>query len=107
MTIKDYFQSKMSMLNIPITEESLTIFLNSKNHNTSETTNDFRGLDIVFLEIILMVLATPNISEGDMSISYNREGLIKFYKAECKRLGVEDVLSKADAPKVRDMSYLA
>ena len=54
-----------------------------------------------------MFLALPNVSEGDMSISYNREGLVQFYKAECKRLGVEDVLSKTNQPKVRDMSFLA
>ena len=54
-----------------------------------------------------MLLAQPNVSEGDMSISHNREGLVHFYKAECKRLGVEDVLSKASQPKVRDMSFLA
>ena len=107
MTIKDYFQGKVGLLQVPISVENLGLFLQSKGLNADEEIGNFKDMDILFLEIILMLLAQPNISEGDMSISHNREGLVQFYKAECKRLGVEDVLSKASQPEVRDMSFLA
>ena len=107
MTIKDYFTNKVKMLNLPTTEDNLAIFLESKGLIKTDDVTDFKALDILFLEIILMVLAMPNVSEGDMSISYDRDGLMKFYKAECNRLNVEDNLSKATIPKVRDMSFLS
>ena len=107
MTIKDYFQGKVGLLQVPISVENLGLFLQSKGLNADEEIGDFKGMDILFLEIILMLLAQPNVSEGDMSISYNREGLMMYYKAECRRLGVEDMLSKTNQPKVRDMSFLA
>ena len=94
MTIQDYFQGKVGLLQVPISVENLGLFLQSKGLNTDEEIGNFKDMDILFLE-------------GDMSISHNREGLVQFYKAECKRLGVEDVLSKASQPKVRDMSFLA
>lgn len=107
MTIQDYFVSKISMLNLPITEDNLAVFLQSKSENTNAEITDYKGADVLFLEIILLVLAMPNVSEGDMSISYDKSGLIKFYRAECRRLGVKDILSETTAPKVRDMSFLA
>lgn len=107
MTIQDYLKNKISMLHLPITNESLMSFSESKGITTNQEITDFKAVDVLFLEIILMVLAMPNVSEGDMSISYDKEGLRQFYKAECRRLGVEDVLSKATTPKVRDMSFLA
>ena len=107
MTIKDYFQGKVGLLQVPISVENLGLFLQSKGLNADEEIGDFKGMDILFLEIILMLLAQPNVSEGDMSISHNREGLMMYYKAECRRLGVEDMLSKTNQPKVRDMSFLA
>ena len=100
MTIKDYFQGKVGLLQVPISVENLGLFLQSKGLNADEEIGNFKDMDILFLEIILMLLAQPNISEGDMSISHNREGLVQFYKAEY-------VLSKASQPKVRDMSFLA
>ena len=93
MTIQDYFQNKIRLLGVPIIPENIDLF--------------YKAVDILFLEVILMFLALPNVSEGDMSISYNREGLMMYYKAECRRLGVEDMLSKTNQPKVRDMSFLA
>lgn len=108
MTIQDYFVGKISMLHLPIADENLTAFLQSKGvGEPNQQVGDFRTMDILFLEIILLVLAMPNVSEGDMSISYDRNALMRFYRAECKRLGVDNNLDDANAPKVRDMSFLA
>lgn len=107
MTIQDYLKNKISMLHLPITDENLLSFSESRGMQSNQEIKDFKEADVLFLEIILMVLAMPNISEGDMSISYDKVGLRQFYKAECRRLGVEDILSKANTPKVRDMSFLA
>ena len=107
MTIQDYFQNKIRLLGVPIIPENIDLFLESKGLDKDNQITDYKTVDILFLEVILMFLALPNVSEGDMSISYNREGLMMYYKAECKRLGVEDMLSKTNQPKVRDMSFLA
>lgn len=108
MTIKDYFQAKFQIIGIPIDlnqADNLIIAqgIDSAKEFSAETKPD---TDKVFLNIVFDMLARPNISEDDFSISYNKDALITWYKAEAKRLGVEDLISGINC-EVQDMSHLA
>lgn len=107
VTIKDYLKAKVSMLNITLSEEHLSTFILSKGLDASSVITEFKEMDIAFTEIVLMILAIPDVSEGDMSIKYDRNALMKWYKVECGRLGIEDKIKKSETPKVKDLSFLA
>lgn len=80
----------------------------SNNLNSMEyvTPISAKELDKKFLEIVRMILITPDITEDDYSVKYDRKALKEWYSAECVRLGVPNLIDKGIAV-VKDMSYLA
>lgn len=108
VTVKDYFLAKMRTLGITMPDESLKVFLlsNALDENTIVLPDDAKELDKNFLEIILNLLITPDVTEDDYSIKYDRKSIMNWYAMECKRLGISNRLSDG-ANEVKDMSFLA
>lgn len=106
--VKDYFQIKSKDLGITISEQRMNVFLlsNSLNGEMNVTPESAKELDKSFLGIILNLLITPDISEDDYSVKYDRKAIESWYAAECIRLGVQNGLNKGKN-QVKDMSFLA
>lgn len=106
VTNKDYFQSKLRRLSIATSDEDLDVFFASKQIVPSDNLDKPDQMDIVFTEIVLELLAKPDISEDDYSIKWDRKALERWYSIECSRLGIPNLLDKSDR-EVKDVSYLA
>lgn len=109
MTIYNYFEARLELFNINLTDKFLRAFLTAKtlNETLEITKENKREADIIFLEIVLAVLMQPDIAEDNYSISYSRDFMIKWYGAECERLKVPNLLKQSEAKKVKNLSNLA
>lgn len=107
-TVKGYFISKLSSLGIEMSESDLSMRLLPWEINEDEAINaeTAKEADKKFLEIILTLLVRPDISEDDYSVKYDRGAIVKWYNAECVRLGIRNPLMQG-ALQVKDMSFLA
>lgn len=106
VTNKDYFQSKLRRLSITMSDADLDIFFASKQINASGNLDKPDEMDTAFIEIVLELLAKPDISEDSYSIKWDRKALERWYSLECKRLGIPDLLKDSDL-EVKDISFLA
>ncbi len=106
VTNKEYFQSKLRRLSITMSDADLDVFFASKQIDGAFDLTKPDDMDKLFTEIVLELLITPDISEDDYSIKYDRKALESWYAMECSRLGMEDLLKKGKV-QVKDISYLA
>lgn len=107
MKLKDYIQKKSSIIGLGVSVEAVEDFILINGFGLEHESEDISVFDKLFLNLVLMLLVKPDISEGDYSETYNRDSVLKWYKLECARLGVEDDYTSSLQPKVRDKSYLA
>lgn len=106
VTNKDYFKSKLSRLSITMSDADLDIFFASKQINESGTLEKPDEMDVAFTEIVLELLAKPDVSEDSYSVKWDRKALERWYSIECNRLGIPNLLTKSDL-EVKDVSFLA
>lgn len=106
ITNKDYFQSRLRRLSITMSDEDLEVFFVSKQMTGSSDLTKPDDMDKALMEIVLELLITPDISEDDYSIKYDRKALESWYAMECTRLGIENLLNKGKV-QVKDISSLA
>lgn len=108
VTNKEYFQSKLRRLSITMSDEDLDIFFAVKQIESSSYLEKPDDMDKLFTEIVLELLAKPDISEDSMSIKWNRTSLENWYSIECRRLGIENLLLPVvNKITVQDISFLA
>lgn len=108
MTVRDYFISKFQKLSINLPEVQLNLMLASGDFSGTETFNSINKekLDKIFLENVYDLLIVPDVSEGDLSINFDRDAILKWYSGECIRLGVPNHIHLLDN-EVKDLSFLA
>lgn len=106
ITNQSYFNSKLNLLGITMSDQDLEVFFLSKDINPADSLTDPKQMDAVFTEIVLGLLVKPDISEDDYSIKYNKDSLEAWYSYECTRLGIENLLKKGES-EVKDMSFLS
>lgn len=109
--VKDYFRTRLKIMKIGISADDIDSLLIIKGidgeSDFSVFSNDEKkDIEISYLSLILDLLVHPNISEDDYSISFNKDALEDWYRAECSRLGVENEIDKGSGI-IRDMSFLA
>lgn len=63
------------------------------------TKEDFESLEKVELEILHKILITPDISEGDLSIKYDRGAIRSRILFLASKYKMEDILSIIEPPK--------
>lgn len=97
MTNKDYLKQKFASLGLSFSEADL-LDMQIENADAEADQSTYRA----FISYIPQLLLRPqSVSEGGTSISRaNAEEIKNFYKNECKRLGIADVLQEK-RPKVR------
>lgn len=101
MSIEDYISQKFGALGYtPSAADLLDISFKSGVSLSDELTADnVELLGVGILYFIPELLARPqSISESGFSVSWNVEGIKKWYSYLCHRYGIEDELS--DAPSV-------
>lgn len=97
MLVSDYISQKMASLGLTSSEaDILDMGLLGSDELTAE---NLQSAQIAFVKFIPSILIRPtSISEGGVSISRaQRQDIEAFYKSECSRLGIENVL----IPKIR------
>lgn len=107
MTLRDYIQKKSSIIGLVMSSEAIDDFVLVNGFALDYQAENISDYDKVFLNLVLSLLLRPNLSEGDYSESFDRDSILKWYKLECARLGVEDLVSESIEPSVEDKSYLA
>lgn len=100
-TNKEYLTKTLSRFNI--TEDDVELILADTGLEGDDPL-DVRACKLAMYRSMSSILPAANISEGGYSISWNMEALRMWYRALCKELGVEDVLTPK--PKVRNKSNL-
>ena len=101
MTIRDYISQKLSSFSIKLREaDFVDITLSFQLDPLGEVTEDNkRMVDIAYTSFIPTILARPDVSEGSLSISYDRGALTEFYNSMCIQLGIPNTLIRK--PKIR------
>ena len=102
MKVSQFISQKLGSFGVTITEadlfEALTdTGLNEDDEMTSDAT---KAVNLGLISFIPQILARPtHISEGGVSISWDRSGLMDYYRLLCRQYGIEDALT--DEEKVR------
>lgn len=106
MTKQEYFRKKVGLISIlGVTDQYIIDFLDVSGVDPNEDVTDRDEMDKLFLSLVLTILLKPDFAEGDLSIKYDRDAVLKWYSLEADRLEVENPLDKSNV--VEDMSYLA
>ena len=107
MTIQEYFTKRTAIIGINgVSTSFISDYIKVKGISPETEEEDPTKFDEIFLDLVLTLLLRPNISEGDLSISYDKDAILKWYSIECSRLGIDDLYRKS-TNEVRDMSSLA
>ncbi|SHG31932.1 DUF6706 family protein [Dysgonomonas macrotermitis] len=95
MKVKDYISTKFQSFGISLSEADLVdITLSTKIDLESEISNENkRAVEISMAGFIPALLLRANWSQGDMSESYNSQGVKDYYSYLCKLYGLKDQLS--------------
>lgn len=105
MTVKEYFVKRSLIVGIDYADSMIEDFLTLEDIDPEGDVIDRKDLDIIFLNLVKNLLLRPkSISEGGYSITYDIEGLKRWYAMEARRLGLDDEMS--DLGVVKDSSSL-
>ena len=96
MTANQFISQKLGSFGVAISEaDLLEVAIASGLSGDEELTAD--NTDAIYIGLvnfIPQILARPtSISEGGVSLSWNRDGLIAYYKLLCRKYGLEDTVS--------------
>lgn len=101
MKAVQFISDKVKAFGITVSEaDLLDVKLNTGLTDESDVTEDnMPTVALGLATLIPQILARPtNISEGGVSVSWDRRGLRDYYSLLCKQYGIADELS--DQPKV-------
>lgn len=93
MTIGEYIYKKIDQLNLGYPKDladEMMVMLNIDEGGAI----DQRSVDLFFYNVIPDVLMRPmSVSEGQYSISYDKDAIIAYYRMLANRLGLDDMLA--------------
>lgn len=90
MTNKAYLTALLSGLNVA--ESQIDMVLTDAGLNASADASS-RSCKIAVYNSFSRIIPLANVSEGDLSITWNMDAVKAFYRSLCDELGVEDRLS--------------
>ena len=95
MKVKDYISTKFQSFGISLSEADLVDITLSTNIDLESdiSTENKRAVEISMAGFIPALLLRASWSQGDMSESYNSQGVKDYYSYLCKLYGLEDQLS--------------
>ncbi|WP_337043859.1 DUF6706 family protein [Emticicia sp. 17c] len=107
MLVADYIKSKLLKFGVTLSTDHLQALL-LKNGIASEETYTGEGqrkAEQALHAFIPELLVVSGVTEGGFSISYDREGILAYYRLLSEQLNQPDALTPAQ-PRVRNKSYL-
>lgn len=103
MTIKEYISNKFQSFGIQVSEADLLDISFSVNVILDDDIN-FDNLENVIVALVqyvpFLMSRPPSVSESGFSMSWDKDALLNFYNAMCKRYGLRNELD-ANSPKIR------
>ncbi len=105
MTIKAYLTSKFQPLGITLSDADFFDIQLRVGDLEAEMTVDNRNAVFEALAVTVipqLMLRHDSISENGFSVSFNKEGVLKFHSWLCGQLGIKDTLNKR--PTVRNLT---
>lgn len=91
MTIGDYVKLKMSQWSFEYSEQLLLAEMQAVGLDPESEYNENTKIDELFYKILPDVLFAPtSVSEGGYSISYDKEGMLAYYRMIARNLGKPD-----------------
>ena len=105
MTIGEYFTSRGEMISIAASPARVAMFVSSAGLNEADEVTAENALNVrkAFLNAVLFLLVTPDISEDSYSVRFDRTAVANIYRIEAAELGIPNRLDSV----VVDKSYLA
>lgn len=95
MKVKDYISAKFQTFGISLSEADLVDITLSTNIDLESdiSIENKRAVEVTMAGFIPALLLRTNWTQGDMSESYNSQGVKDYYSYLCKLYGLEDQLS--------------
>ena len=96
LSTHSYIKSRFSSFGINLSEANLFDIWDTDEEITDDNKRD---IQISIVRFIPELLLQPNISEGGVSINYDKVALRDYYNIKCKEYGITNVLTRT--PKIR------
>ena len=94
MTVGEYVKEKMSQWSFVYSDRLLQAEMQKAGINPDSEYNENTNTDKLFYNILPDVLFAPtSVSEGGYSVSYDKNGMLAYYKMIARRLGKPDQTS--------------
>ena len=103
MSIKEYISSKFQSFGIQVSEADLFDISFSANMipDVSISFDNLETVIVAFVQYVPFLMSRPSsVSESGFSMSWDKDALLSFYNAMCKRYGLRNELD-ANSPKIR------
>lgn len=103
-TIRETITSKLRRYNIELTEAEIDAELIAQGLTPEDefSVSADKQIKLALVRMIPELLLSPDIQEGDLSIRFDRQAIMKYYSYLCKELGVPDKLNSK--PTIRSKS---
>lgn len=105
MLISDFIKSKLGKFGVMIDDNELEGLLLKNSISTEETytIDTVDKTERAMYDYLPEMLIVSSIQEGGYSISYDREGILAYYRLLCNNLGLPDKVSTPQ-PKIKNRS---
>ena len=103
MTSLEYIQAKMGRLFVDLTVGEIELALEARGTTSSSTVTGetLRKVKLALTDLLPEVLITPDVTEGSLSVKYDRAAVENYYNLLCGELGIRN---KLNASKPRPMA---
>lgn len=101
MTAAEYITSKLSAFNLTLSDADLLDMSAASGLDMgAEVDSDTVNIaNIAMTSLIPSLLTTASVNESGFSISFDKDGLLRYYNYLCKRYGIDNVLDE-DKPRI-------
>lgn len=108
ITVQEYIETKLQRFNISIGDVELAAALVENGLGVSDAyaPGNAKKVKETFVSIIPEMLLMSEVSEGDLTIKWNIEGVKAYYAMLCKELGIDDKLNNVSTPTITNRSNL-
>lgn len=105
-TVREHIKQLFSGFKIPLNDAAIAEIaaagINVDETYTNEVHSEMAKAILRFAPILLLSPASYTISEGGLSesVTFNKDGFLKWYSMMCKRYGIKDELN-TEKPKIK------
>lgn len=93
MRVADYIRERFSSFGVSLTPaDMLSIWRGGDVELTDEV---WREVEVAMVRYVPELLLRPHVSEGGVSIQWDRDALLAYYRMRCRELGLKDMTAPA------------